>query len=245
VEPAGQRLSGDAGTAKIGHVTRGTTTEVATEPAAPGVRVLVADDHPLFRDGLARAIHAHPELQLLGHVSDGAKALAAIRRHEPDVAVLDIDMPGLSGLEVLAQVVDEDLPTRIVLISSHFDGRTVHAAVAGGAFGVLSKDAGAEQIGAAVTAALDGEVVLSPAASSSLAKAVREHRGAPADLVLTEREQEVLGLIAEGRSAPEIGSALHLAPATVKSHLHTLYTKLGVSDRAAAVAVAMRRGILR
>ncbi len=226
---------------------QGTSTN-GSAPASDdttGAQVLVADDHPIFRDGMARAINAHPDLHLLGHVSDGTKALAAIRRYEPDVAVMDIDMPGLTGLEVLTQLVDEDLPTRVVLISSHLDGPTVHAAIAGGAFGFLSKDAGPAEIGAAVIAALEGEVTLSPAASSVLAKAVREHRGSPADLVLTDREQEVLELIADGKSAPEIGGALNLAPATVKSHLHTLYTKLGVSDRAAAVAVAMRRGVLR
>jgi two-component system nitrate/nitrite response regulator NarL len=236
-----------AGTAtrKIARVTQGNSTAAATEDDTTGAQVLVADDHPLFRDGLARAINAHPDLHLLGHVSDGTKALAAIRRYEPDVAVMDIDMPGLTGLEVLTQVIDDDLPTRVVLISSHLDGPTVHAAVAGGAFGFLTKDSGPGEIGAAVTAVLQGEVVLSPAVSSVLAKAVREHRGAPATLLLTEREQEVLKLIADGRSAPEIAGALSLAPATVKSHLHTLYTKLGVSDRAAAVAVAMRRGVLR
>lgn len=215
------------------------------ETAADGLTVLVADDHPLYRDGLARAVHAHPDLQLLGHVSNGTKALAAIRHYEPDVVVMDIEMPGMTGLEVLAEVVASDLTTRVVLISSHLDGPTVHAAIAAGASGFLAKDSGPETIGAAAKAATEGEVVLSPAASSLLARAVRDQRGTPAEFELTDREREVLERIAEGRTAPEIASDLHLAPATVKSHLHTLYTKFGVSDRAAAVAVAFRRGILR
>ncbi|WP_233243818.1 response regulator [Paraconexibacter algicola] len=225
-----------------------TTTMTSAGPDPPvriGISVLVADDHPLYRDGLARAVNAHPDLDLLGHVSDGTRALAAIRRHEPDVAVMDIDMPGMSGLEVLEEVVGADLATRVVLISSHLDGPTVHQAIAVGAFGVLLKDAGPQEISAAARAATDGDVVLSPAASSLLARAVRDQRGVPALIELTDREREVLELIAEGRSAPEIAGELYLAPATVKSHLHTLYTKLGVSDRAAAVAVAFRRGVLQ
>jgi two-component system nitrate/nitrite response regulator NarL len=222
-----------------------TMTEDVLTPAIKGPTILVADDHPLYRDGLARAIHARPDLHLLGHVSDGTNALAAIRRHEPDVAVVDVEMPGMTGIEVLAEVVQADLHTRVVLISSHLDGPTIHQAIAIGASGFLAKDSGPAEIGAAARAAFDGEVVLSPAASSLLARAVRDQRAAPAQIVLTDREHEVLERIAEGRSAPQIGGDLHLAPATVKSHLHTLYKKLGVCDRAAAVAVAFRRGVLR
>jgi two-component system nitrate/nitrite response regulator NarL len=220
------------------------TTQDGPDAAATAATVLVADDHPLYRDGLARAVHAHPELQLLGHVSDGARALGAIRRHAPAVAVLDIEMPAMTGLDVLDAVVEAGLATRIVLISSHLQGSTVHRAVAAGASGVLAKDAGPEEISAAARAATAGEVVLSSAASSLLARAVREQRGAPARIDITGREREVLERIAEGRSAPEIAGDLDLGLATVKSHLHTLYTKLGVSDRAAAVAVAFRRGVL-
>jgi two-component system nitrate/nitrite response regulator NarL len=158
--------------------------------------------------------------------------------------VLDLKMPDLDGLQVLEQVSAEDLPTRIVLLSGHTSGESVYRAVAMGVRGVLSKEAMPDEIGDAVAAVARGETVLHPGAQLALARAVqrREETGRPQ---LTERERQVLALLAEGHSAPEIGRRLYLSTATIKSHLHTLYEKLGVSDRAAAVAVAMRTGLLR
>jgi two-component system nitrate/nitrite response regulator NarL len=207
--------------------------------------VLVADDHPLFREGLSRAVLAHPYMELVAAVEDGRRALTAIRRFEPAVAVLDIEMPLLSGLRILQSVVADGLATAVLLVSSHIDGATVHDALAVGAAGFLAKDVGAKEIGEAVAAVARGEVVLSPTAASSLAREVREAAPAGQELLLTDRELDVLGMIADGRSAPEIARELELSAATVKTHLRSLYAKLGVSDRAAAVAVAMRRGLLR
>ena len=207
--------------------------------------VLVADDHPLFREGLSRAVLAHPCLKLVAAVEDGRKALTAIRRLEPGVAVLDIEMPLLSGLRILQSVVADGLPVAVLLVSSHLDGATVHDAMAAGAAGFMAKDVGAAEIGEAVAAVGRGEVVLSSTAAASLAREVRDGAPARAELSLSEREFDVLGMIADGRSAPDIACELELASATVKAHLRSLYAKLGVSDRAAAVAVAMRRGLLR
>jgi two-component system nitrate/nitrite response regulator NarL len=207
--------------------------------------VLVADDHPLFRDGLSRAVLAHPDLQLVAAVGDGRAALTAVRRFEPRVAVLDIEMPLISGLQILRSVTADGLATAVLLVSSHVEGATIHDAIAAGAAGFLAKDIGPTEIGKAVAAVGRGEVVLSPTAASNLAREVRHGAPARQELSLSERELDVLGMIADGRSAPEIARELELAPTTVKSHLRSLYAKLGVSDRAAAVAVAMRRGLLR
>ena len=206
-------------------------------------RVLIADDHPLFRDGLARRIKERPELELIGETGDGPATLAAIRDLRPDVAVLDIKMPGLDGLKVAAAVAREDLPTQIVILSAYVESPIVFKALAAGARAFLSKDADRRDVCETIVRVARGEVVLPPMMHSGLVEQIRAHAGKDAP-GLTPREREVLALIAAGASAPEIGRHLHLSTGTVKAHQQGLYEKLGVSDRAAAVAEAMRRGIL-
>jgi two-component system nitrate/nitrite response regulator NarL len=207
------------------------------------VRVLVADDHPMYREGLVRAIKERPDLELVGECADGRIALPEIRRLTPDVAVLDVRMPGLTGTEVLNAIARERIATRVVFLSAHVDSELVYRAVALGAAAYLSKEADRATIFDAVVAVARGQTVLSPEIQSGLAAQIqlRETESRP---VLSPREQEVLRLIAEGSSAPEIARQLHLSPSTVKTHLQSLYEKLGVSDRAAAVASAMRAGLL-
>jgi two-component system nitrate/nitrite response regulator NarL len=206
-------------------------------------RVLVADDHPLYRDGVVRAINDRPDLELVAECDDGHAALEQIKQLAPEVALLDVKMPGLDGLAVLNAVERDDLKTRVVFLSAYLDGAVVYSAVAGGAAAYLSKEADREQICEAITAVARGETILAPEAQAGIAREVRlrreEHRPA-----LTSREREILELTAQGRSAPQIGRELYLSTATVKTHLQHLYEKLGVSDRAAAVAEAMRRGLL-
>lgn len=205
--------------------------------------VLVADDHPLYREAVARAVGARADLELVGVAEDGEEALAIIRDRRPAVAVLDVQMPALDGVGVLEAIGREGLATRVVLLSADLAGETVYAAVAGGVGAYLSKASTGERICEVVAAVARGEVVLPAEVQAGLAAQIQA-RGGPAAPVLTAREGEVLALIADGLSAPAIGARLHLSTATIKTHLHTLYEKLGVSDRAAAVAEAMRRGML-
>ena len=207
------------------------------------VRILVADDHPLFREAVVRAVKERPEFELVGEAVDGRAALDAIRELRPDVAVLDVKMPELDGLRVLNAVKRDGLVTRVVLLSAYLDGATAFEAVANGAAAFLSKDADRREILDTVARVSRGETVLGPEIQAGLAEEIRL-RGAKDRPGLSPRELEILKHIAEGRSAPEIGRLIHLSPATVKSHLGSLYEKLGVSDRAAAVAEAMRRGLL-
>jgi len=207
------------------------------------VRVIVADDHPLFREAIVRAVRERPEFEVVREAADGREALEAIRALKPDVAVLDIKMPELDGLKVLNAVRRDDLATRVILLSAFLDGATAFEAVAGGAAAFLSKDADRRRITDTIAAVSRGETVLGPEIQAGLAEEIRV-RGAKDRPGLSAREREILGHIAEGRSAPEIAKLLFLSPATVKSHLGALYEKLGVSDRAAAVAEAMRRGLL-
>ncbi len=207
------------------------------------VRILVADDHPLFREAVVRAVKERPEFELVGEAVDGRAALDAIRELRPDVAVLDVKMPELDGLRVLNAVKRDGLVTRVVLLSAYLDGATAFEAVANGAAAFLSKDADRREILDTVARVSRGETVLGPEIQAGLAEEIRL-RGAKDRPGLSPRELEILKHIAEGRSAPEIGRLIHLSPSTVKSHLGSLYEKLGVSDRAAAVAEAMRRGLL-
>lgn len=211
--------------------------------AASRIRVVVADDHPLFREAVARTVRERPEFDLVAEAGDGRAALEIIRELRPDVAVLDVKMPDLDGLQVLNAIRREGLPTRIVLLTAFLEGSIAFDAMAAGASAFLSKEADRARIGDAIAAASRGETVLGPEVQSGLAAEIRL-RGTPDRPALSEREQEVLRHVADGRSAPQIAELLVLSPATVKSHLQSLYEKLGVSDRAAAVAEAMRRGLL-
>jgi two-component system nitrate/nitrite response regulator NarL len=208
------------------------------------VRVLVADDHPVYRDGIVRAISERPDLELVGEASDGRDALTAIGEVEPDVAVIDIRMPGLDGLEVLGAVRRDASDTEIILLSAHLDNDLAYRAVAAGAKGYLSKEAARQEICDGVVAVAGGGTAFAPEVQSGLASELHERDRGQQGPVLTTREREVLKLVAAGHSAPEIADKIHLSPATVKSHLQAIYDKLGVAERAAAVAEGMRRGLL-
>jgi two-component system nitrate/nitrite response regulator NarL len=205
--------------------------------------VLVADDHPLYRDGVVRAIKERPDLELVAECDDGRAALEQIRALEPDVALLDVKMPLLDGTAVLNAVDREKLPTRIAFLSAYLDAAVVYAAVAGGAAAYLSKEADRQEICEAIAAVARGQTIFAPQVQAGIAQEMRMRHDddRPA---LSSREREVLELTAKGRSAPQIAEQLYLSTATVKTHLQRLYDKLGVSDRAAAVAEAMRRGLL-
>jgi two-component system nitrate/nitrite response regulator NarL len=209
-----------------------------------GTTVLIADDHPLFREAIVRVIEGHPGFELVAEASDGRAALEKIRELRPDVAVIDVRMPELDGSDVLVALREEGLPTNVVFLSAFLDSKTVYDAVAAGANAYLSKEARSEEIVDAVAAAARGETILGPEVQTGLAEQIRFREVNDARPRLSDREHEVLKLIAQGLSAPEIGEQIHLSTATVKTHLQHLYEKLGVSERAAAVAEGMRRGLV-
>jgi two-component system nitrate/nitrite response regulator NarL len=207
------------------------------------VAVLVADDSPVYREGIVRAVKERPELELLAEVATGREALVAIAELRPHVAVLDMKLPDLDGNQVLRAINRDELPTKVVFVSAYIDSEIVYAAIGGGARAYLSKDATRQQICDAIAAVARGGTVFAAEVQTGLAREI-QMRSADTDIVLTSREREILTLTAEGLLAPEIGRRLFLSPATIKTHLQRLYGKLGVSDRAAAVAEAMRRGLL-
>ena len=211
--------------------------------ASRRISLYLADDHPMYLEGLARAAKERPDLELVGQSRDGRQALADIGRLQPSVALIDMRMPGLGGSELLTAVKRDGLATRIVFLSAYGEADLVYSAIVNGAAGYLSKEADRNTIFDGVAAAARGEVVLSPDFQTEFVAEIRRREAAERPL-LTSREQEVLRLTAEGHSAPDIARQLHLSPTTVKSYLQNVYEKLGVSDRAAAVAAAMRRGLL-
>jgi two-component system nitrate/nitrite response regulator NarL len=209
----------------------------------PKVRVVVADDHPLFRDGLVRALTDSGAVEVVAEADDGPSALAMIKEHLPEVALLDHQMPGMDGAQVAAAVVRDGLSTRVLLVSAHDDSAIVYQALQQGAAGFLPKESSRAEIVNAVLDCARGRDVLAPQLASGLAVEIRR-RAEPAGPTLSGREREILKLIAEGGTIPAIAKMLFLAPSTVKTHVQRLYEKLGVKDRAAAVAEAMRRGLL-
>ena len=207
------------------------------------VSVYVGEDHPIYLEGLVRALRQRPEFEVLGSSADGRHALTEIRRLAPDVAILDQNMPGLLGNEVLQAINRDGLSTRVVMLSASIDSAVVFRAVANGVSAYLTKDSDRATICDAVAAVARGQTVLAPQVQAGLAGEVRlrEHESRPA---LSPREHEILELTSNGLSAPDIARHLQISAATVKTHLRNIYEKLGVSERAAAVAEAMRRGLL-
>lgn len=211
--------------------------------AAPRITVLAGDHQPLYRDAVARVVRQEPGLDLVGEVSDGRAALAAIAAGRPAVAVLDVGLPGVDGLGVLRAVVRDRLPTRVVLIATQMTPSAAYRAVAAGAAGCLTTAAAADDVRAAIAAAGAARTYLGADIQHALAAELRS-RSRPERPLLSRREAQVLRRVADGLSAPAIARDLGLGEATVKTHLAHLYDKLEVSERAAAVATAMRRGLL-
>jgi two-component system nitrate/nitrite response regulator NarL len=209
----------------------------------PATRVLIADDHPVYADGLAAAIERTSDLELVATCRDGTEALSIIRAERPDVAVLDLRMPRLGAKAVLEELAAEGSACSVLVLSVHVTGEEIHECVSLGAAGYISKEADRSEICEAVRTIAAGRTFLSSDVQTSMAAELQQRRAA-ARSVLTTRESEVLRLLAAGASAPDIAGRLHLSTATVKTHLHNLYEKLEVSDRAAAVAEGMRRGLI-
>jgi two-component system nitrate/nitrite response regulator NarL len=216
---------------------------MAMPGASDRVRVVVADDHPFFRDGVARGLAQSGQVEVVAEAATGREAIEAIRRERPDVALVDYEMPDLDGVAVVHAVARDALPTRVLLLSAHTDGAIVFAALQEGAAGYLPKDARRAEIVDAVLGVARGETVVPAALAGRLAGEIRSRGRADAP-ALSERERQVLEAYARGLSGPQVAAELFIEVSTVKTHTQRLYEKLGVSDRAAAVAEAMRRGLL-
>ncbi len=206
------------------------------------IGLLIVDDHPVVRDGLRGMFAGDPEFEVLGEAGTGAQALVVAERCRPDVVLMDLRMPELDGVATIAALRERGIPARVLVLTTYDTDSDVLPAIEAGATGYLLKDAPREELFRAVRAAARGEAVLSPSVASRLMGAVRAP--APGREPLSQRELEVLGLIARGSTNREAAAALFISEATVKTHLLHAYAKLGVKDRAAAVAAAFERGLL-
>ena len=204
------------------------------------IRVLVVDDHPVVRDGLRGVLDGEPDMEVVGEAGNGAEALARVAAGPVDVVLLDLRMPVMGGVETITALRRTAPGVRVLVLTTFDTDRDVLPAVEAGATGYLLKDTPRDELLRAVRAAHRGEAVLSPAVAGRLMGQVR----APAAESLSARELEVLRLVAAGATNREAARRLFISEATVKTHLLHLYAKLGVRDRASAVAVGYQRGLL-
>ncbi|MET7518596.1 response regulator transcription factor [Streptomyces sp. NPDC005480] len=208
------------------------------------ISLLIVDDHPVVRDGLRGMFEsAAGDFAVLGEASNGVEAVELAARLDPDVVLMDLRMPGGNGVDAIRELTRRGARSRVLVLTTYDTDSDTLPAIEAGATGYLLKDAPREELFTAVRAAAAGRTVLSPAVASRLVTAVRTP-AAPADEPLSAREREVLALVAKGTSNKEIARVLFISEATVKTHLTHVYGKLGVKDRAAAVAVAYDRKIL-
>ena len=205
------------------------------------IRLLIADDHPVVRDGLSGMFSGDDGFEVIGEAANGAQAVTLACALEPDVILMDLRMPEMDGVAAIAELARRKVAARVLVLTTYDTDSDVVRAVEAGATGYLLKDSPREDLLRAVRAAARGEAALSPSVATRLLGQVR----APAQEPLSQREFEVLELVARGATNREAAAKLFISEATVKTHLLHIYAKLGVSDRAAAVAEGFQRGLLR
>jgi DNA-binding NarL/FixJ family response regulator len=210
----------------------------ASEPGK--ITVLIADDHPVVRQGLRVLLSLHPDIEVVGEASDGAEAVELVATVAPDVVLLDLKLPGLHGLGVLAELRDRNLPARVLVLTSVADSASVTVAMRAGAAGFLYKDVDPDALVRAVRSVHDGHTVLALEAAGTLVRSRSRPTAVSGLEALTAREREVLAQIAEGRSNREIARLLNMSEKTVKTHVSSVLAKLGVADRTQAALLAVR-----
>lgn len=204
------------------------------------IRILIADDHPVVREGLAGMLAGQPDFEVVSVATDGNMAVELHNEHSPDVTLMDMQMPGLDGVGAIEAIKAENPSTHILVLTTYDADTDILRAIEAGATGYLLKDIPREELFRAIRATAAGESVLAPTVTARLMTRMR----APAEENLSAREIEVLQLVAKGKSNKEVGKSLHISTATVKTHLIHIYNKLGVDDRTAAVTTAIEKKII-
>ncbi|MGK5673071.1 response regulator [Micromonospora sp. URMC 106] len=204
------------------------------------IRIVVADDHAVMRAGVVALLAADPAIEVVGEAGNGREAVELIERLTPDVALLDLRMPIMDGVEATTAILGGPSGTRVLILTTYDTDSEIERAVEAGAIGYLLKDTSREQLADAIRSAARGQTVLAPRVAERIVARMRQ----PAPVVLTSREVDVLNGVADGLSNADIGRRLVIAEATVKTHLLRIFAKLDVSDRTHAVVTALERGLL-
>jgi DNA-binding NarL/FixJ family response regulator len=214
-----------------------------TEP----IRVLIADDHPLFRDGLSALVDEGPDTELAGAATSGTEAVDLAIQTQPDVVVMDLHMPGLNGIEATRRIVTDSPHIAVLVLTMFDDDDSIFSALRAGARGYLLKGADQEQIRAAIRAAANGEIIFGTHLAARMLAYFTAGATAPPQVFpqLTDREREVLDLVAQGRANAAIANKLGLSQKTVRNHVSNILTKLQVADRAQAIVQARDAGLGR
>jgi two-component system, NarL family, response regulator DegU len=209
------------------------------------IRLMLADDHRMLREGLSRSMREQG-FDIVGEAGDGAEAVQLALAVRPDVILMDVTMPEIDGVEACRQVRAQLPDTKVVMLTMHADQGVLTSAIRAGATGYLVKDCSTEEIASAVRMAAGGETALSPQLAASMLNEVRrwDQPHKEEERVVTKREEEVLQLIADGCSTPEVAEKLYISQKTVKNHLASIYQKLDARDRTQAVLQAVRMGIV-
>ncbi|PNE41688.1 response regulator [Streptomyces noursei] len=221
--------------------TRGGTERATGEGRT--IRVLLVDDHQVVRRGLRTFLEVQDDIEVVGEASDGAEGIAAAEQLRPDVVLMDIKMPGMDGIEALRQLRTLDNPAKVLVVTSFTEQRTVIPALRAGAAGYVYKDIDPDALAGAIRSVHAGHVLLQPEVAGALLSQEDGNGAQGRGSSLTEREREVLGLIADGRSNREIARALVLSEKTVKTHVSNILMKLDLADRTQAALWAVRHGI--
>ena len=209
------------------------------------IRVLLADDHALLREGLRRSLE-DAGLTVVAEAGDGEQAVALAAEHRPDVVLMDVSMPRLGGVQATRLIRSRFPQVEVVILTMHSEDSVITDALRAGAAGYLVKDCTSDEIVELIRGVAGGEAALSPRLASSMLEAAKNTAGAPqVESILTPREEEVLTLIGEGLSTPEVAGALFISTKTVRHHLSSIYEKLDSRDRTQAVVRAVRMGIIR
>jgi len=216
-------------------------THMATIERTDEIRIVLADDHPLILEGIRALIQGAPGMQVVGEATNGDDAVAAILSEHPDVAVLDVRMPGIDGVEVTRRIVRDHPETRVIVLSAHADAETAVQALRAGAIGFLPKDAFGPTLLDGIRSAASGEVALTPDMMSSV---VRELHAPTPPSGLSDDDRKLLELVADGCTNTQIARSMSVSVSTVKAHLSALFKRLGARDRASAIAICFRRGWL-
>ncbi|MFI0709045.1 response regulator [Streptomyces inhibens] len=210
---------------------------------ARAIRVLLVDDHQVVRRGLRTFLEVQDDIEVVGEASDGAEGIAAAEQLRPDVVLMDVKMPGMDGIEALRKLRELANPARVLVVTSFTEQRTVVPALRAGAAGYVYKDIDPEALAGAIRSVHAGHVLLQPEVAEALLAQDEGNSGQGRGTSLTDREREVLGLIADGRSNREIARALVLSEKTVKTHVSNILMKLDLADRTQAALWAVRHGI--